>query len=339
MFFREKPNIPLFLPPVVFSRSDNLMQTSMLRNEQKLLTASENDEIVKFAVTNRSSRRVYSTMIVFDMKNPIPTAPKESVASNMSHGKENDFKAVAELFERRPIWTLAALRAHIREPKRRISNILASIAYFYSNGPWRNCFVKFGYDPRQSFESRYYQMLDYRVRQGAGFKTDVKLKRPSALNKLIRGNPKNDYPDLLEDEIEAKFQQRRKEAIFNSDSIPPFRARHYQLIDVHLPKVQEMLENIPSPLSGTICNERRGWLPPRFLEDTRDILTTIAQANMMKLCKEKNISLDEISLESVASEQNEEELSSGSEDEDEEMDDDDDEEEENLEKVNPEPID
>lgn len=292
----------------------------MLRNEQKPLTTTENDEIVKFAVTNRSSRLVNSTMIAFDMKSAVPTKPKENVATI----KENDYKSVAELFERRPIFTMAALKAHIREPKKRISNILASLAYFYTTGPWRNCFVKFGYDPRLTFESRYYQMLDYRVRQGAGFKTDVKMKRPSAVNKLVRAFTKIDSPDHLENQIEESFQQRRKEAIFNSESFPPFRARHYQLIDIHLPKVQEMLENIPSPMSGTICNERRGWLPPQFLDDTREILTAIAQANMMKLCKEKNISLDEMSVT-----ENEEELSNGSdmEEEEDEIDDFDDHEE------------
>lgn len=54
-----------------------------------------------------------------------------------------------------------------------------------------------------------------------------------------------------------------------------------------------MLQKIPSPLSGAICNEKRGWLPAGFMENCRDILSAIAQGNMQKICNEKNISLEE----------------------------------------------
>jgi general transcription factor 3C polypeptide 5 (transcription factor C subunit 1) len=233
--------------------------------------------------------------MIFDMNHPVPTKPKDEVkefAQDNNALAQKEFDSIVELFEQRPIWTLSAIRAHIREPPKRLSKILACIAFYYTTGPWRNCFVKFGYDARKNFDSRFYQMIDYRVRQGAGFKGELKRKSTSAISKRVKVHQKFDG-GLEEDEIDTNYMLRQKEAIFTVDTIPPFRARNYQLIDIQIPKIQEMLKNIPSPITGAHCDEKRGWFPQGFLEDVRSILSNVSQTNMMKLCKEKNISLDE----------------------------------------------
>lgn len=52
----------------------------------------------------------------------------------------------------------------------------------------------------------------------------------------------------------------------------------FKYCDVHIPKIQEMLDKIPTPLSGAICNEKTGWLPPNFDDNAREILShTIMQ--------------------------------------------------------------
>lgn len=47
----------------------------------------------------------------------------------------------------------------------------------------------------------------------------------------------------------------------------------FKYCDVHVPKIQEMLDKIPTPLSGATCNEKTGWLPPNFDDNCREILT------------------------------------------------------------------
>lgn len=292
----------MFFPPVTFCHSDTI-QTTMLRNEQKLLSKAENDEIVKFAVTSRINRQKNGIIVQYsnDLRIKVPAKPNEICEdSKYKIVNEEEYKGFVDLFERRPIWTLAALRAHIRNPPKRLSGVLASIAFYYTTGPWRNCFVRFGYDPRKDFKARYYQMLDYRVRQGAGFKVETPNKRPSAIHKRIRAQAVAPVTVVTEESIEENFQMRKREAIFTQDTIPPYRARRYQFIDIHLPNVQQMLENVPGPLTGVVCNEKRGWLPPQFIEDVREILTNIAQANLMKLYKEKNLSLEDVKEESIA---------------------------------------
>lgn len=274
------------------------MQPTILKNEAK--DTEDNDEsIVKFAVTNRMSRANHGISIAFNMTDPVPAKPNEG-AKDLVKNKlvsQEEYDAIHDIFKERPIWTLASIRAHMQNPpKRHLSCILASIAFYYSTGPWRNCFVRIGYDPRKHFESRFFQMLDYRVRAGAGFKTELKSRRQTGVNnKRVKVSAR--FEDRVKQESEEIYEMHQKEAIFNKDTIPPFRARHYQFIDIHIPEIQEMLQKIPSALSGAICNEKRGWLPAGFLEQCRDILTVIAQENMKKLCLEKNISVEEFKAE------------------------------------------
>lgn len=185
------------------------------------------------------------------------------------------------------------MKAECTTRVRRVSFILASVAYHYSTGPWRNCFVRHGYDPRKNFESRFYQLLDYRVRQSGGFKSQMRAKRGTNTIRKCRGKKqvgteKDDYEEQ---------QNHVNEAIFTLDTIPPFRAKHYQFCDIHVPKIQEMLHKIPTPMSGAVCNEKRGWLPAGFLEQCRNILTQIAQANIIKQCKEQGISPDDLNAD------------------------------------------
>lgn len=268
------------------------MQHTVLKNE--LNNDDGDDETIKFAVTSRSSRSTHGTSISFNLIDSIPIKPNEAVndPANNSLIKQDEYEAVSKLFKDRPIWTLSSIRAHMKLPPRRLNHVLSPIAYYYSTGPWRNCFVAFGYDPRKNFDSRFYQMLDFRVRQGIGLKGELQFRRQTGANRRVKVPVKYDGGLHDDNEIEENFQLRRKQAIFDNNTIPPFRALHYQFVDIQVPKIQEMLHKIPSTLAG-VCNEKRGWLPVGFIEQCRDILTSIAQANMLKHCSDKNISLEE----------------------------------------------
>lgn len=42
---------------------------------------------------------------------------------------------------------------------------MPTISYYFNTGPWRNLWVKFGYDPRTDSASWCYQTFDFRIRQ------------------------------------------------------------------------------------------------------------------------------------------------------------------------------
>ncbi|CRK93447.1 CLUMA_CG006983, isoform A [Clunio marinus] len=297
-WLRERQDVPLFLPPTCFTRSDT-MQVVDIRNG----TVEDPDEDIRFAATVRTSRASHGISIPFHISDPIPLQPKEaSIEMRDKFVTPEEFESLNNLFKERPMWTLASIKAFLRFPPRRLNYALAPISYYYSSGPWRNCFVRFGYDPRTNFDSRFYQLLDYRVRAGASFKGEVKSFRSSGIYNRLKVPAKLETEPFKEDEIEKNFELRKKHAIFTIDTIPPFKARHYQFIDIHIPKIKEMLNEVPLPPPGALCNDKRGWLPIGFMEQCRDILNVIAQANMLKHCNEKNISLEEYKATEAKSE-------------------------------------
>lgn len=58
----------------------------------------------------------------------------------------------------------SSLAFETKIPRQKLKIILPSLAYYFTTGPWRLMWVRFGYDPRKDFTSRYYQTLDYRIR-------------------------------------------------------------------------------------------------------------------------------------------------------------------------------
>jgi len=71
---------------------------------------------------------------------------------------------VKNLFERRPIWTKSAVVEHESTLGAfALKYILPCVAYFALNGPWRSCWIRYGYDPRLDRFAYAYQLLDYRV--------------------------------------------------------------------------------------------------------------------------------------------------------------------------------
>ena len=84
------------------------------------------------------------------------------------------------IWKERPVWSKNALSAITSIPADRLKLILPVVAFYFTTGPWRNQWVKFGYDPRLEQSAASHQTLDYRVRliMMTSFEsTNVKLKK------------------------------------------------------------------------------------------------------------------------------------------------------------------
>lgn len=60
-----------------------------------------------------------------------------------------------------------------------------------------------------------------------------------------------------------------KQFYFSTNSLPLSIVANYQLCDIHLPEVQDMVKN--ASLSAT-CSKHAGWLNKEFLEDIKVIM-------------------------------------------------------------------
>ena len=55
-----------------------------------------------------------------------------------------------------------------------------------------------------------------------------------------------------------------------------------QYCDLRVPKIQEMLDKIPTPLTGATCNEKSGWLPAGFDDQCREIINNLVQEQLIR---------------------------------------------------------
>ena len=47
-------------------------------------------------------------------------------------------------------------------------SLLVLVGYYFTSGPWKKLWVKFGYDPRSDPSSKKYQCLDFRLPKDVG---------------------------------------------------------------------------------------------------------------------------------------------------------------------------
>ena len=73
-------------------------------------------------------------------------------------------KTWASLFSSEELDALvASLPGDVHFANDKLRYRLPQLAYYFSNGPWRMCWIAFGYDPRKSTDGRVYQVLDLRL--------------------------------------------------------------------------------------------------------------------------------------------------------------------------------
>ncbi|KCV67460.1 hypothetical protein H696_06099 [Fonticula alba] len=114
------------------------------------------------------SRRDLPELWVDFTAETIPTEPPNPhlahwIASNLgSHGLET-LRQLRQLFEERPIWLRKSLFGRLpRTDTRLFKQLISLVAYTFTRGPWKFCWVRFGYDPRKDPASRLYQRLELR---------------------------------------------------------------------------------------------------------------------------------------------------------------------------------
>ena len=270
---------PLFVPPAAFSRMD-LPQDYQFRRETAGPATPSN--IIGRTRQRRSHHAIFVTFHI----EKVPDKPRD-VALNQIKLKFIDQERlgqVKEKFEERPVWSKNALGAMTGIPADRLKLILPVVSYYFTTGPWRNQWVRFGYDPRQEREAGGHQTLDYRVRLQGGARNIVSAKRSYA-NYLLPYKAMNwskPKTSLINRESFTVSQESKKEVLsdeereklldvylFREGRVPPYRQMFYQYGDLHLEEAQDILRSSP----GQECLEKSGWFLPGTEDKLREALT------------------------------------------------------------------
>ncbi|KAM4695908.1 general transcription factor 3C polypeptide 5 isoform 3-T3 [Rhinophrynus dorsalis] len=287
-FFHQ--DIGLFIPPPIFSRLDtpvdyyyrpNIIHRDGYQHPQ---VSSEN------LIGPSRARRPHNAIFVTFEEPVIPTDPHPAAVKNWKKLCSNPMDKRAEqemkrLFSIRPIWSRNAIKANISVHPDKLKLLLPFVAYYMLTGPWRSLWVRFGYDPRKHPEAKIYQVLDFRIRCGVkcGYSMPVKAKRstynyslPITLKKPAPqtvtmqdlshglGNSESKKPSY------NKYKLKESVYIFREGNLPPYRQMFYQLCDLHVESLQEIIQRNEG--KEMECTERDGWCLPKTSDQLRDAM-------------------------------------------------------------------
>lgn len=322
--FFEQP-LPYFLPPAIFSRLDTPIDY-YFRPDVKTSSSSEAGGLHKNFIGLNRARRPHNAIFV-SFLDPIPNECLEAAKVSWERicVKESDKRIeqeVRELFERRPIWSRNAVKANVDTHPDKLKLLLPVLAYYMVTGPWRSLWVRFGYDPRKTLESKQYQLLDFRIRCSTkhGYslgdmpvkpkRTSLSYTLPITLNKSVP-QPVKVMQEGTQDPGPSTYQLKESAYIFREGMLPPHRQMFYQLCDLQVDSIQKVV-NVNQGLEKS-CDERDGWCVVGTTDQLRDIISehikSVIRTNksLRKRLKRRRVSLSEKVPEKSEEEDSEEE--------------------------------
>ncbi|XP_059483425.1 general transcription factor 3C polypeptide 5 [Neocloeon triangulifer] len=188
---------------------------------------------------NRPSRRNHTQRVPFTLNAPLPsTALPGAMKVAQSRKLDHIVTIVKDLFDKRPIWTRAALLNALGLDKTTFSAVIPCIAFFFLGGPWRLTWCRHGYDPRTDPAARYWQIIEFRAQS-------IDLRKHLKLRTGEKENP-----------------------VFTEGQIPSQLNSLFQLVDVHVKEVQNLLLSVPFK----ICQEKHGWVTAGTIDKIRKII-------------------------------------------------------------------
>jgi len=276
---------PLFTPPATFSRMD-LPQDYQFRREAA--ASSTGPETPHNIIGRTRQRRSHHAIFVTYDVEKVPDKPRD-VALNQIKLKFIDQERLTRVrahFSERPVWSKNALHAITNIPPDRLKLILPVVSYYFTTGPWRNQWIRFGYDPRVEQRAAIHQTLDYRVRLQGGARNKVAAKRSyanyllpyKAMNwskprtSLISKESFTGTGGQVEEQEEPteEDKERMKDIyLFREGKVPPYRQMFYQYGDIQLQAAKDILEES----RGTACMEKSGWYVSGTEDRLREVLT------------------------------------------------------------------
>ncbi|TRY52837.1 Transcription factor IIIC subunit 5 [Cryptosporidium tyzzeri] len=269
-----------FIPPAVFSKvthpvnikwistNDNFDKSTNINNIASSIAGdtagtpsaldvqveSGGNEVEMMDITEEQEEQMKSEgqqywNVVFKYSDSIVPSMPLKISSSINLDKQA-LGTLKELFEEQPLWLRPVIESKISPEistwKRKL--LFTQVCYNISDGPWRACLCRLGYDPRKDPESRIYQTLDFR---------DPYLRKVLK-EKRIGINVKVEE-DLGETILDWQFK------------VPPKRGSQlYQLSNIEDNHIKKILKEAV-PLES--CTRESGWLKKSVIDQIRELLS------------------------------------------------------------------
>ncbi|KZT20750.1 hypothetical protein NEOLEDRAFT_1140279 [Neolentinus lepideus HHB14362 ss-1] len=258
-------NLRMF-PPPLFSRQSVPQNYGFKSNPMSTVTTFVDDnEEERKRLINRSRWKGYGAVSIVFADPAVPSKPFPQVEEVRDQVDQPLLKRLEQYFEERPVWTrLALLNQFTPLEAREIHNsktMLPLISYTFSDGPWRDTLIRFGYDPRTDMYARFYQRIYFR-------NVNHPIVRPSVVNRRHDGRSATLAPSADEHGQSIETDQRNSH-IFDGVILTKETAA-FQLCDIHDQLLRDMIGDEDSVREA--CNERDGWYTTSAFESIKTVL-------------------------------------------------------------------
>ncbi|KXN69333.1 hypothetical protein CONCODRAFT_18385 [Conidiobolus coronatus NRRL 28638] len=255
--------LPL-IPPPMFSRTENYFDYKFQQAQtlRKVMVKSLDGKSYSVKYKNmRKSTRILMIVRKYDDDN-IPLGPSHQLLSHRSSISPALLEQAQNLFEERPVWARHSFMSRIPRQKRVIyERLLPQVAYLMTNGPWRDCWIRYGYNPKKDPGARFYQILD--MRSITTNKQVIRAKRRLAIE------PR----ELTETKEQQEANTQDYSFIFRSTSTN-LRAI-YQYSDVVHPRVRRYIESERCLRDEPV--ESTGWYHEAITRKIRKLVKSILE--------------------------------------------------------------
>jgi len=237
-----------YMPPAFFTRID---RPTVYEFEDKAAPAGSQEKETEAGV--EKTGWVSVLQVSFDDTQPVPAQPPAGAADQLRGPETGLVKRLSELFSQRPVWIKDVLKEHILRGTYNVTmwqKALKCVAYRWRDGPWRDTYIRLGWDPRQHpDEGKKLQVIDFRDRHFRN--KEVYYQRLACQVQESSG------------QLDPHFR-----------TPPVNKSQLYQLADIEDKTVQDILR---SAVSVDKCSEKFGWLSEGTLKAIREAMAVKCQ--------------------------------------------------------------
>ncbi|CAK9052896.1 unnamed protein product [Durusdinium trenchii] len=244
-----------YMPPAYFTRVDTPQAYDF--EENSFLKRQRNPEVK--AIAGTSEAKLYRDWVgvhimKFNNKEP-PTKPPEGAKDSLREDEKQIVAGLEKLFAERPLWLRGPAEERLKEMglSANVSTMQKSficVSYLWSDGPWRQVYIRLGFDPRTDPGTRFMQVIDFR---------DRLLKERRAYFERVQGT----------------MDQQPVQALDCHFRTPPVnRSQLYQYLDIEDEVVQQILQSSEVLKE---CSFKTGWLPQQTLDAIRERMAVKAE--------------------------------------------------------------
>ncbi|GAA5908188.1 TFIIIC subunit 5 family protein [Sporobolomyces salmoneus] len=275
-----------FLPPPVFSRHALPQNFDFRPSGGAVRMTDPTTGLTRLVNSTRYKVKTIQSILFVDER--VPQGPDAAFLKELGRTELNELEEkVRELLEERPVWTRLALVNQLNKDQvKYVTNnksVWPMIGYTFSDGPFRDLIVRFGYDPRKDPQARFYQHFVLRnisnVRSKAlpGSKSASQATSAAARHSstyrggqiVNEGGPAGGAAASQQEEGGASSNS--KSHIFDGVQVYS-KIGNFQLVDISDPLSRALIDSPDGVLSSCSSDANEGWYSFDYLDQIKQVV-------------------------------------------------------------------